>query len=91
MVWPPAQEVPYPARVRFFDKEEHCYWADVVVDPEDPAAVPALRLPRREVWMREVWKRDRKVHRQKVRRSLGQRVAELQAEIEKLKRERGES
>lgn len=89
MSWPPAQEVPYPARVRFYDKHGHTYWPDVVVDPAQESAVPVLALPRREVWMRQVWKRDRQAHRQKVRRQVAARVAALEAEIEKLKRERG--
>lgn len=83
--WPPAQEIPYPARVRFFDKEGRGLWADVIIDPTHAAAEDRLQLPRIEIQRRRVWHAQRQRGRQRAKRRLWERVERLEAEVAAMK------
>lgn len=89
MPWPPEQETPYPARVRLLDQEERTRWASIVVDPTLPDAEEEVVPMRLERALRAKWLRKYKARHARIRGALAQRVADLEAEIEKLKRERG--
>lgn len=83
--WPPAQEVPYPARVRFYDKGMASRWADVVIDRASAEAEASIVLPKKEAQRRRAWAADRKKQRQRARRHLQERVERLERELAAMK------
>ncbi len=90
--WPPAQEVPHPARVRFYDKGMTARWADVVIDRSRAGAEDSVALPRKAEHLRRVNReRMRRLMRKKRARPVEQvqeRVARLEAEVAAMKAER---
>jgi hypothetical protein len=88
---PPAQEIPYPSKVRFLDKRRICRWGFVLVDPSHPDSRPHVLTPSRQEYRQQTareWAR-RAVARGK-RSRLRDEVDVLRAEVERLKAERGE-
>jgi len=83
---PAEQEIPYPAKVRFLDKNKQSRWGFVLVDPTHEESRPHVFTPslvehRRQTareWARRAAARGK-------RSALREQVAALREEVERLK------